>query len=191
MVAVGYKVVILGESGVGKSSLISRLIRNKFFVHPDATTTGAAYHAYTVDTGDGRVKLEIWDTAGQERFRSLMPLYYRDAAAAILVYDVSKPSSYECLTHWLGELREKTSNLGVLVLVGNKSDLPTHSAMSTITIDAEMLGARHFCTSAKDGRGVDALFTHVATAVARNPIGARFNHQSQLPSTSAASKCCG
>lgn len=118
------KLVLLGDTGVGKSCIVQRQCRGTF--NPgSAVTVGAAFLAHTLTTPAGvPVKFEIWDTAGQERFEALAPLYYRGASAAAVVYDVSSQRSFQRARHWIGELRRNRGDSAVLVMVGNKADLP-------------------------------------------------------------------
>lgn len=117
------KLVLLGDSGVGKSCLVLRYVRGQF----DPTskvTVGAAFMSHSVHLQSGAtVKFEIWDTAGQERYQSLAPLYYRGAAAAVVVYDITSLESFQKAKHWVAELQKNTNANIVIVLVGNKSDL--------------------------------------------------------------------
>jgi len=117
------KVVLLGQTCVGKSSLVLRFVQDKFFPHTEGTI-GAAFLTKTIDPGDGtQVKFEIWDTAGQERYHALAPMYYRGAHAAIIVYDISSRDSLEKGKQWIDELNEKSSPDQIVAFIGNKADL--------------------------------------------------------------------
>lgn len=120
------KLVLLGEAAVGKSSLVLRFVSNDFQENKEPTI-GAAYLTQRC-TIDGRtIKFDIWDTAGQERFASLAPMYYRNASAALVVYDITKPQSFIKARHWVKELHEQASKNIIIALVGNKYDIVEES----------------------------------------------------------------
>ncbi|KAJ5092788.1 hypothetical protein N7456_008649 [Penicillium angulare] len=116
------KLVLLGEAAVGKSSLVLRFVNNDFQENKEPTI-GAAFLTQKCTLPSRTIKFEIWDTAGQERFASLAPMYYRNAQAALVVYDVTKPSSLTKAKHWVAELQRQASPGIVIALVGNKLDL--------------------------------------------------------------------
>ncbi|KAJ5492857.1 Vacuolar protein sorting-associated protein 21 [Penicillium diatomitis] len=116
------KLVLLGEAAVGKSSLVLRFVNNDFQENKEPTI-GAAFLTQKCTLPTRTIKFEIWDTAGQERFASLAPMYYRNAQAALVVYDVTKPSSLTKAKHWVAELQRQASPGIVIALVGNKLDL--------------------------------------------------------------------
>jgi len=161
----GRKIVLLGDMSTGKTCLVLRLVKNEFS-EKELPTIGAAFMVYNMDVDGKTVKLEIWDTAGQERFRSLAPMYYKGAAAAVIVYDITKPESFECLIRWVEELKVRAPPGIVIALAGNKCDLENERA---ITVDqAEQYlqkieeggGQRpiFFECSAKTGQGVQDIF---------------------------------
>ncbi|KAK2757207.1 hypothetical protein FQN54_004721 [Arachnomyces sp. PD_36] len=116
------KLVLLGEAAVGKSSLVLRFVNNDFQENKEPTI-GAAFLTQKCSLPTRTIKFEIWDTAGQERFASLAPMYYRNAQAALVVYDLTKPSSLTKAKHWVAELQRQASPGIVIALVGNKLDL--------------------------------------------------------------------
>lgn len=118
------KLVLLGEAAVGKSSLVMRFVNNDFQENKEPTI-GAAFLTQKCNLPTRTIKFEIWDTAGQERFASLAPMYYRNAQAALVVYDITKPSSLTKAQHWVAELHRQASPGIVIALVGNKADLAT------------------------------------------------------------------
>ena len=164
------KIVLLGDEAVGKSSLVQRFCTGKF-EDKHITTIGGAYIQKDVKLKNGDIlKLHIWDTGGQEKFRSVASLYYKDAAAAILVYDVSNPETLESLEYWIKELDKNVGKSNLIITVaGNKCDLP-----SDIKKISNSEGKK-FCkennipvfneTSAKTGVGVKELFTSLAQKV--------------------------
>ena len=119
------KVILLGESGVGKTSIAERFVRNQFIGHSHIVTIGAAYMQQTVTLPDEkRVKMHIWDTGGSERFRTMVNLYYREAQAAIVVYDVCDFRSLSAVEYWVQQMEQNaTAEEFVLALVGNKVDM--------------------------------------------------------------------
>lgn len=116
------KLVLLGEAAVGKSSLVLRFVSDDFQENKEPTI-GAAFLTQKCALPNRTIKFEIWDTAGQERFASLAPMYYRNAQSALVVYDVTKPTSFIKARHWVNELKAQASPGIVIALVGNKVDL--------------------------------------------------------------------
>lgn len=117
-----FKLVLLGEAAVGKSSLVLRFVKGHFTEYQESTI-GAAFMTQTLALDDTTVKFEIWDTAGQERYHSLAPMYYRGAQAAVVVYDVTSQDSFERAQRWISELRDQANRDIVIALAGNKVDL--------------------------------------------------------------------
>ncbi|EAX99855.1 small GTP-binding protein, putative [Trichomonas vaginalis G3] len=148
------KIVLVGDTQVGKTCVLARLI-NKEFKSDSQATIGAAFQNYFLQTPAGFVQLQIWDTAGQEQSRSLAPMYYRAASVAILFYDVTNLKSFQALKDWMDELQEKAPVQLQIVIVGNKCDLEDR-VVSTTTAQqfAKQNGAAFYCeTSAKTGEG--------------------------------------
>ncbi|KAI0335414.1 ras-domain-containing protein [Cubamyces sp. BRFM 1775] len=128
--SVQVKLVLLGEAAVGKSSIVLRFVSNEFQPNKEPTI-GAAFLTQKCRLEDRVLRYEIWDTAGQERFHSLAPMYYRNAQAAVVVYDVTKASSLEKAKTWVKELQRQANPNIVIALAGNKIDLVTPSADSS------------------------------------------------------------
>lgn len=162
------KVVLLGDSGVGKSSIAQRYVNNVFSEAFDITV-GGGYLQQIVRLQDGsNLKLDIWDTGGQERFRALLQMYYREAQAAVICYDVNSEKSLESCEYWVNQLKTHEEQC-LLYLVGNKSDLhPTDRKLSAAKVEAFAAanGMTWFETSAKTGDNVNRLFDRLATEVA-------------------------
>jgi len=116
-----FKLVLLGDTSVGKSSIVIRFVKGQFSEYQESTI-GAAFLTQTVPVQDCTVKFEIWDTAGQERYHSLAPMYYRGAAAAIVVYDITSQDSFHRAKSWVKELQRQGSPDVVIALAGNKID---------------------------------------------------------------------
>jgi len=135
------KLVLLGEAAVGKSSVVLRFVSNEFQANKEPTI-GAAFLTQKCRLEDRVLRYEIWDTAGQERFHSLAPMYYRNAQAAVVVYDVTKATSLEKAKSWVKELQRQANPNIVIALAGNKVDLvqaapaPSSGAASTATSTA-------------------------------------------------------
>lgn len=123
-------VVLIGDSGVGKSNLLSRFTRNEFNLD-SKSTIGVEFATRSIQVDSKTIKAQIWDTAGQERYRAITSAYYRGAVGALLVYDISKHQTYENVTRWLKELRDHADANIVIMLVGNKSDLRHLRAVPT------------------------------------------------------------
>ncbi|XP_039129068.1 ras-related protein RHN1-like [Dioscorea cayenensis subsp. rotundata] len=127
------KLVLLGDMGTGKSSLVLRFVKGQFLEFQESTI-GAAFFSQTLAVSDATVKLEIWDTAGQERYHSLAPMYYRGAAAAIIVYDITSTESFERAKKWVLELQKQGNPNMVTALAGNKVDLQDKKKRSQLSI---------------------------------------------------------
>ncbi|KAK2461499.1 hypothetical protein APHAL10511_005962 [Amanita phalloides] len=159
-----FKLVLLGESAVGKSSLVLRFVKDQFDDYRESTI-GAAFLTQTVTLEDQTaVKFEIWDTAGQERYKSLAPMYYRNANCAVVVYDITQTTSLDKARTWIRELQRQADPSIVIALCGNKLDL---AARRQVTQDeakkyAEEEGLMWMETSAKTGEGVADVFTAIA-----------------------------
>eukprot|EP00227_Mantoniella_beaufortii_P005489 CAMPEP_0197608396 /NCGR_PEP_ID=MMETSP1326-20131121/48992_1 /TAXON_ID=1155430 /ORGANISM="Genus nov. species nov., Strain RCC2288" /LENGTH=127 /DNA_ID=CAMNT_0043176593 /DNA_START=131 /DNA_END=511 /DNA_ORIENTATION=- len=117
-----FKIVLIGDTAVGKSNLLSRFTRDEFNLE-SKTTIGVEFATKTVEIDAKIIKSQIWDTAGQERYRAITSAYYRGAVGALLVYDISNHSTFENVERWLKELRDHADENIVVMLVGNKSDL--------------------------------------------------------------------
>ncbi|PNS18689.1 GTP-binding protein ypt5 [Sphaceloma murrayae] len=154
------KLVLLGEAAVGKSSLVLRFTSSEF--HPSKEPTiGAAFLTKKLTLPSRTIKFEIWDTAGQERFASLAPMYYRNAQAALVVYDLTKKSSLTKARHWVAELQRQASPGIVIGFVGNKADLCAEGGEDAAADDDDGDAAEH-AAAAGDAQedGVDAAAQH-------------------------------
>jgi len=154
-----FKVVLIGDSGVGKSNLLSRFTRNEFNLE-SKSTIGVEFATKSIQADGKTIKAQIWDTAGQERYRAITSAYYRGAVGALLVYDISKRITYENVSRWLKELRDHADPNIVIMLVGNKKDL---RHMRQVQTDE----AKEFCKEHK-------LFFIETSALADSHVGTAF-----------------
>eukprot|EP01089_Gocevia_fonbrunei_P013005 TRINITY_DN3223_c0_g1_i1.p1 TRINITY_DN3223_c0_g1~~TRINITY_DN3223_c0_g1_i1.p1 ORF type:complete len:235 (+),score=24.55 TRINITY_DN3223_c0_g1_i1:79-705(+) len=161
-----FKFIIIGDAATGKSCLLHRFIDNKF-MRDSTHTIGVEFGAKIIELGGSHVKLQIWDTAGQERFRSVTRSYYRGAAGALLVYDVTSRDSYNHVSTWLDDARTLASSNLVIMLVGNKSDLKAE-------VEVPFMEASRFAqennlmfleTSALTGDNVEEVFLKCARTI--------------------------
>ena len=158
------KLVLLGESTVGKTSIVNVAHRGEF-IQDQTSTIGACFQIKKMKVGDATVKLHLWDTAGQERFRSLAPMYYRDAQYALLIYAIDNKDSFNSIETWHNGLVEDCSVLPHIVLIGNKTDLIDSRTVSTEEGKAlaSKLKAKFYEVSAKsDHEGIVQMFQEIA-----------------------------
>jgi len=166
-----FKLVLLGESAVGKSSLVLRFVKGQFLDYQESTI-GAAFLTQTVCLNDTTVKFEIWDTAGQERYHSLAPMYYRGAQAAIVVYDITNADSFErAKKNWVKELQRQGNPNIVIALAGNKVDLASKRKINAEDSQAyaDENGILFMETSAKTAENVNELFVAIAKKLPKTP----------------------
>lgn len=204
------KVVLLGDSGVGKSCIVNRFATNTFDVD-SRVTVGAAFVARTIEVNKSdkdeslikmkkppqtarRVKFEIWDTAGQERYHSLAPMYYRGAAAAIIVYDIQSQSSFARAKSWVRELQKQGNAALIMALAGNKCDMEEKREVQREEAEAYASenGLFFMETSAKTAVNVTELFHEIAVKLPKAPAptngpGVVLTNTNRAPKTS---QCC-
>ena len=159
------KLVLIGESGVGKTSIISQFI-DQVFQNDIQSTIGGTFSTKEIKCGNGKIlKLEIWDTAGQERYRSVATMFYKDANAALLVYDITNKDSFEELQkYWLGQVKDSSPKDIILAIVANKSDLFEREQVDEAKARefAKNNNALFAVTSAKNTSGIESLFLEIA-----------------------------
>ncbi|KAI9984512.1 hypothetical protein PInf_005870 [Phytophthora infestans] len=181
-----FKIVLIGDSGVGKSNLLSRFTRNEFNLE-SKSTIGVEFATKSIVAEGKTIKAQIWDTAGQERYRAITSAYYRGAVGALLVYDITKHGTFENVERWLKELRDHADANTVIMLVGNKSDLRHLRAVSTeeAMAFAEKNNLAFIETSALEATGVDSAFQRILTEIyklmSRKTIQAEENASASLP----------
>ncbi|KAJ1067822.1 hypothetical protein K5549_016476, partial [Capra hircus] len=194
---VAFKVMLVGDSGVGKTCLLVRFKDGAFLAGTFISTVGIDFRNKVVDVDGMKVKLQIWDTAGQERFRSVTHAYYRDAHALLLLYDVTNKASFDSIQAWLTEIQEHAQDDVVLMLLGNKvGTLASQRAVKRE--DAEKLakdyGLPFMETSAKTGLNVDLAFTAIAKELKQRstkaPSEPRFRLHDYIKREGRGSSCC-
>ncbi|XP_009406884.2 uncharacterized protein LOC103989683 isoform X3 [Musa acuminata AAA Group] len=157
-----FKLVLLGDVRVGKTSLVLRYVNN-VFSEKQETTVQASYLTKRLVIGGVPITLSIWDTAGQERFHALGPIYYCDADAVLLVYDITDTDTFLRVRKWVKELQQMASNDIVMVIAANKSDLIRSKKYDIQEAEsyAMTIGAKLFLTSAKFGSGINDVFLDI------------------------------
>lgn len=190
-----YKVVLVGSSGVGKTSIVHQLLQGSQPVET-TPTIGVEFKMYAYSD----VKLQLWDTAGQERFRSVSKAYFRNAVGALICYDITNRQSFEDLQGWISDINELAVANAYIVLVGNKSDLEDKRVVSES--EAEEFATRNKLTrietSAKNGDGIQEAFARLKDGIIRNekegklvPQRSAANTTTDVGSTQTkSSNCC-
>jgi small GTP-binding protein len=165
--------VLVGDSSVGKTSILNRFVNNRF--NPsEPNTVGALYESYSSSRMGHEVEVQIWDTAGTEQYRSLTPVYFRQAAAAVIVYDITSQSSFASLEAWLSMFRGFCQENAVVTIVANKLDLEEFRRVDPANGRewAQKNGCRYMETSAQTGEGVADLFNDLLDALAEQSTSA-------------------
>lgn len=168
-----FKLVLIGDPSVGKTSIVSRFAYKRFTTHL-CSTIGASFVSYILNIDDNKVRLNIWDTAGQEKFRSMVSMYYRDADYCLIVFDITK-YNVDNINYWIDEYLNKTANPNPkFVLVANKCDLNSH-----LNKDIEKLAKERnisiFKTSAYNGTNVEELFEYIGRILVDMPVEHRLS----------------
>ncbi|KAJ3597622.1 hypothetical protein NHX12_001140 [Muraenolepis orangiensis] len=163
-----FKLVLVGECGVGKSNLLSRFTKNQFTLD-SRSTIGVEFSTQIIQLGRTSIRAQIWDTAGLERYRAITSAYYRGAVGALVIYDITKQPTYESVERWLSELYDHASPRVVVMLVGNKTDLESNRCVTTEEAKhyAENKGLLFVETSALDSTNVQLAFNNVLSEIHR------------------------
>ncbi|XP_070580103.1 ras-related protein Rab-37-like isoform X4 [Ptychodera flava] len=190
------KVMLIGDSGVGKTCLLVRFKDGAFLSGSFISTVGIDFRNKVVNVDGSKVKLQIWDTAGQERFRSVTHAYYRDAHALLLLYDVTNRQSFDNIRAWLSEINEYANQDVVIMLLGNKADMSSDRVVRRE--EGEKLAKDHGVafmeTSAKTGMNVELAFMAVAKDLrmrkTRRQGDPKFSVSDYVDSQKQKSSCC-
>ena len=164
--SVTFKILTIGESGVGKTCILRRFVENKFLKNHLATI-GIDFKTKTININNQEIKLKIWDTAGQERFRNITTQYYKGADGIVLVYDVTDEASYEKIRDWMEQILSNTQQDDIgLVLLGNKCDMEPRTVTEEMGNKmAEELKIDYFETSALNGQGIKEAFEQLTRII--------------------------
>ena len=163
-----FKIVLIGDSGVGKSNMLSRFTKNEFNIESKATI-GVEFATKCITFNNKVIKAQIWDTAGQERFRAITSSYYKGAMGALLVFDISKKETFDNLDRWFNEVRAFTKPEACIILVGNKADLTDLREVQqeeAIKYVAQQK-INYFETSALASTNIDKVFEELLVNIAR------------------------
>lgn len=182
------KVVIIGDSSVGKTCIIQRYITNTF--KSTTATIGACHYNKMIND----IPIDIWDTAGQERFKSMIPMYYKGAKAIIVTFDLTEINTFEGAKKWLSEI-ETNSKGSVIIIVGNKSDLKDKRQLTNEMVDSIVIGKKYLYieTSAKEDENINKLFELVAEEIKKNKDNETKNKNIDINNAETTSKgsTCG
>ena len=164
-----FKIVLIGDTSVGKTNILSKYLSNEF--DPDSkATVGVEFGTRDFKIENNTVKVQIWDTAGQERYRSITNAYYKGAKGSLLVYDITNPKTFENVDKWLSDLKTNAEEKISVVLVGNKTDL---EGERKITLEqgkekAELFKLAFIETSALNGNNIEKAFNELISDVYKN-----------------------
>ncbi|OAY53737.1 ras-related protein RHN1 isoform X1 [Manihot esculenta] len=178
------KLVLLGDMGTGKTSLVLRFVKGQFFDFQESTI-GAAFFTQVLSLNEATIKFDIWDTAGQERYHSLAPMYYRGAAAAVVVYDITSMESFERAKKWVLELQRQGNPNLIMFLAANKADLEEKRKVAIEEGEqyAKENGLVFLETSAKTAQNVNELFYEIAKELVKaapsRPTGMKLHTRQQ------------
>jgi len=164
-----FKVVLIGDSGSGKSSVLLRFADNTF-LESMMSTIGVDFKIQTLKIGPENVKLQIWDTAGQEKFKTITSTYYRGSNGVVLVFDVTNEESFLNIQKWLSDVDKATDKSVFKILVGNKADMIDTRKVSQSQAEAysQAMGIPYIETSAKEGTNIQATFEQLAVGMMKN-----------------------
>ncbi|XP_078096828.1 ras-related protein Rab-26 [Mustelus asterias] len=193
---IAFKVMLVGDSGVGKTCLLVRFKDGAFLAGSFISTVGIDFRNKVLNVDDVKVKLQIWDTAGQERFRSVTHAYYRDAHALLLLYDVANKTSFDNIQAWLTEIHEYATQDVVIMLLGNKADVAQERAVKKEAGEklAKEYGVPFMETSAKTGLNVELAFMAIAKELKhrsmKSPNDPKFKLHDYVNSEMKGTGCC-
>lgn len=175
------KIVFVGDTNVGKTCIVSKYVNGIFTT--EGPTIGAAYFTKEIEVDKEKYVLNIWDTAGQECYRYLVPMYYRNASIAILVYDITNKSSFESIQFWIDDIKKVITEDISFVLCGNKNDLEDQRSVTEADVQAfaENLGLPYMETSALTGYGIAKLFDLINNIIETNNIAKKKIEEQNKP----------
>jgi small GTP-binding protein len=161
-----FRAVAVGDSSVGKTSIINRFLRDTFELE-EPETIGVLYEAFVQEVHGTAVEIQLWDTAGQEQYRSLGPIYFRSASAAIVVFDLTNEESFRSIGEWINSFRNVCTDSAIVIVVGNKCDRTDRTVQAEeAKAWAKEHDASYVETSAKTGQGVKVLFDELVALLA-------------------------
>ena len=194
-----FKILTIGESGVGKTCVLRRFVENKFLKNHLATI-GIDFKTKTLNINNQEIKLKIWDTAGQERFRNITTQYYKGADGIVLVYDVTDEASYEKIRDWMEQILANTQQEDIgLVLLGNKCDMEPRNVTEEMGKKmAEELKVSYFETSALNGIGIKEAFEQLTRDIMKkrgvgesnSEVGVSLNNKNKKKKDKKDGDCC-
>lgn len=166
-----FKILLIGDSGVGKSSLLTRFVDNSFN-YAYLSTIGVDFAIKTLTCNNKKCKFQIWDTAGQERFRSITTSYYRGAKGMIVVYDITNKESFNSISKWISDINNLCNREINIIIVGNKIDCQNDRQVTNTNINDFINNTKyiHMEVSAKTGTGVNLIFKKLAEELIKNDI---------------------
>ena len=163
-----FKIVLIGDSGVGKTNILSRYLTNEFSLTTQATV-GVEFGSKIIKKGEKLIKLQIWDTAGQERYKSITSAYYKGSKGAFVVYDISRKNTFDNVDKWINELKNNGSEDVFIMLVGNKSDLKDQREITEEEVKkkAELYNVAFCETSALEGKNIGYAFENLIKKITK------------------------
>ena len=161
-----FKLILLGDSAVGKTNILSKYLRNEFDQN-SKSTVGVEFSTRNLKIDSYIVKVQIWDTAGQERYRSITNAYYKGAKGGLLIFDLTRRSTFDSIDKWIPDLKTKGDENMVIILIGNKSDLKEQRQVSTEEGEkkAKLFKLAYMETSALDGNNIENAFNELINTV--------------------------
>ena len=181
-----FKMILVGDSGVGKTNILSRYVNNEFS-ETTKSTVGVELGYKIEEINNTKVKVQIWDTAGQERYKSITNTYYKGAKGALIVYDISRKESFLNVDKWIGDLKEFGEENVCILLIGNKCDLENMRQVSTddVSKKAQQYNIGFCETSALSAKNIDFAFQKLIKLVAEKMphIDEKYGNQSSVIST--------
>ena len=181
-----FKIVLIGDSGVGKTNILSRYINNEFSLATQSTV-GVEFGSKIIKKNGKVIKLQIWDTAGQERYKSITSAYYKGSKGAFVVYDITRKTTYDNIDKWIGELKTNGSEDVLIMLVGNKSDLEEKREVITEEVEKKAQEQKlAFCeTSALNGKNIEYAFENLINEILKKVEKDKINEAKQLSESKA------